>query len=268
MTRLLGQHTLEQAGSNTVVSFTTQGTENWPAWNRFLCIEGKPAYEIGNICNTCAFYFERLDGASQSIHSHAIIEHLNHGLGALSPDAVASVLPIIPSGRYHVALLEVFPKLVTLGGAQDYFAQEQVALWGVDGFYGLPHHPKVPYYRGTDTPLQKEQKAFEFLVPMFPPSWLDTERVAHYRTEIEKGGTPTAVALSVLDVKGPAWLDESGTIPPYTEHWCLAHYLLDGHHKMYAASLLQKPIHLLAFIALDECIMESPDDVATLLTAI
>ncbi|MFC7671351.1 hypothetical protein ACFQT0_31050 [Hymenobacter humi] len=103
---------------------------------------------------------------------------------------------------------------------------------------------------------------------MFPPSWLDTERVAHYRTEIEKGGTPTAVALSVLDVKGPAWLDESGTIPPYTEHWCLAHYLLDGHHKMYAASLLQKPIHLLAFIALDECIMESPDDVATLLTAI
>jgi tRNA isopentenyl-2-thiomethyl-A-37 hydroxylase MiaE len=39
-----------------------------------------------------------------------------------------------------------------------------------------------------------------------------------------------------------------------TEHWCLAHYLLDGYHKTYAASLARKSITLLSFLALAESV--------------
>jgi hypothetical protein len=60
---------------------------------------------------------------------------------------------------------------------------------------------------------------------------------------------PTALALSVLDVKQPADWDGE---PAITEHYCLAHYLLDGHHKTHAASELNKPITMLSFLAIDE----------------
>jgi len=52
-----------------------------------------------------------------------------------------------------------------------------------------------------------------------------------------------------LDVKQPAnW---NGN-PNLTEHWCLSHYLLDGHHKIYAAAELGMPVSILSFLALQE----------------
>lgn len=61
----------------------------------------------------------------------------------------------------------------------------------------------------------------------------------------------TAVSIAVLDVKSPA--DWSGDQEPDpVEHWCLTHYLLDGHHKLHAASESGKPLNLLSFVALSQ----------------
>jgi hypothetical protein len=81
---------------------------------------------------------------------------------------------------------------------------------------------------------------------MFPRRYLNDKTIRSYETLLENQTTPTALAVSVLDVKQPAnWHGD----PEFTEHWCLAHYLLDGHHKMYAASQALKPISLLSFLA-------------------
>lgn len=102
---------------------------------------------------------------------------------------------------------------------------------------------------------------FEFIVPMFPHGWLTGETVDEFREIIQNGGAPTAISVSVLDRKQPAnWYNDQ----VITEHWCLAHYLIDGHHKVYASNIVQKPITLLSFLAVDEGI-SSPDDVAQLL---
>lgn len=53
----------------------------------------------------------------------------------------------------------------------------------------------------------------------------------------------------MLDVRGPTTREEG---PDVTEHWCLTHYLLDGHHKTYAASLAERPLTLLSFLATAE----------------
>lgn len=68
MTRLQGQDDIENQNSQTIVSFDKKGGGNWEASHRLISIEGKPAYEIGKICGTCSFYFERLEGANQSLH--------------------------------------------------------------------------------------------------------------------------------------------------------------------------------------------------------
>jgi hypothetical protein len=78
---------------------------------------------------------------------------------------------------------------------------------------------------------------------MFPDTFLNPSRIETYERSLQGGQAPTAISISVLDVKGPA----SGG----TDHWCMAHFILDGHHKIAAAGREQKEITLLAFIAVD-----------------
>ena len=90
---------------------------------------------------------------------------------------------------------------------------------------------------------------FQFLIPMFPKNRLKEEDVARYRSALGRGVKPAAVAISVLDVKQPAMWDDEPTV---TEHWCLAHYLLDGHHKTFAAAQSGQPMSLLSYLAVKE----------------
>jgi hypothetical protein len=208
-----------------------------------------------------------LDGANQSVNPQETIDKLNDGLIDLNKEVVKSVSTIIPNGKYKVLLLTAYPKLVELGRDNDYFAKEQIELWGLDGFYGVPYNPKVPYYRGTDQKINENEKVFEFIIPMFPQTWLDKSRLDYYENELSKGTIPTAICLTVLDIKAPAvWNNDEQ--PEFVGHWCLAHYILDGHHKLYAAAKTGRPINLLSFLATEECILENDTDIETLLTTI
>lgn len=64
-----------------------------------------------------------------------------------------------------------------------------------------------------------------------------------------------------MDIKEPATFKGK---PAVTEHWCLAHYLLDGHHKTFAASEVGKPITLLSFLSLDES-LATEESIGTLI---
>ena len=131
----------------------------------------------------------------------------------------------------------------------DYFREEQVALWGINSFWGLPHYTKTEYYRTDPIRMTNSRGLFEFIVPMFPKSFLNLDAVSVYKTLLSGGVTPTALAISVLDVKQPAeWAGDS----EINAHWCLTHYLLDGHHKTFAASELGLPISILSFLAVKE----------------
>lgn len=267
MSRQLQKDEIAITNSKTIVSFDKKGGGNWEVWHRYISIEGKPAYEIGNICETCNFYFERLEGANQSVQPTDLIDQLNEGLSSLDKKTIEKVAEIIPNGKYKVLLLTVHPKLVKLGTNKDYFANEKIKLWGVDGFSGLPHNPKISYYRGTDQNIKEDEKIFEFIIPIFPQTWLNKDRIEFYKTQFDQNKTPTAISLSVLDIKAPAvWINEEK--PEFTAHWCLAHYVLDGHHKLCAAAELNKPINLICFLATEEGIYETANDIDTLLETI
>lgn len=97
--------------------------------------------------------------------------------------------------------------------------------------------------------MSNERGLFEFLVPMFPHNWLDQRRLAEYAVSYSRDVMPTAVSISVFDVKEPATCERGKEI---TTHWCLAHYLIDGHHKVYAAAQENKPLTLVSFLAVDQ----------------
>ena len=70
-----------------MLAFTTEGNDSWKEWDRFLTLDNKKAYHIGNICDTCEFFFERLEGANQSIPIQDKAEFLRDGLNNLDDDA-------------------------------------------------------------------------------------------------------------------------------------------------------------------------------------
>lgn len=238
------------------ISFQTEGGGHWKVWDRYIALDGKRAFHIGNVCGTCSFFFERLSGANRSININAAVSKLNEGIGELDAELVDVLKELLPDGRYRPMLLHAQPQLVKPGMSADYFVSEQVALWGLDGFWGLPHNPKTEYYRLGSRQLPEGRGFYEFLVPIFPHNWLKREQVDSYGDLLVRGAQPTAVALGVLDVKQPAvWVGE----PDVTSHWCLAHYLLDGHHKVYAASQTGRPCTLLSFLAVEKGISSAED---------
>lgn len=225
-------------------------------WERHLSIDGKKAFCLGNVCGTCEFYFERMEGANQSIDPQQVAAELNAGLSSIAPELLYDIEQIMPKGDYKVLLSQVRPKLVVPGDKNDYFTHEQVELWGIDSFWGLPHTPKTEYYRLSTRLVANQRSQFEFLVPTFPHNWLKSERVSEYETRFRRGEQPTAIALSVLDIKGPAdWEGDKSVV----EHICLAHYLVDGHHKSYAAAKSGCTMTLLSFLAVEQSIANKED---------
>ncbi len=239
--------------SESIISFDYKGSGSAKVWDRFLLIENKPAYHIGNVCGTCNFFFERMEGANKSFSIEEIRKDLRDGIDSLESRTVNNFKLILPNGKYYSAILELNPYKVSLGKKSDYFANEQIEDWGLDGFWNLPHNPKIEYYRNNTKELSKTSKFFEFVVPMFPENWLNKETIDYYKTQIENNQKPTAVSLSILDVKEAADIGEGDEL---YAHWCLSHYLIDGHHKVFASSLLSKSISLLSFLAVNESIAD------------
>jgi hypothetical protein len=260
--RVLDSHELTVEGSHSILGFDTEGGGDWKVWDRYLTFHGRRIYHIGNICGTCSFFFKEAQGItrgrSDNVTAEDLVRSMTAGLKSIDSSFLDPISLIMPDGEYVVALIQTTPRLVTPGSEADYFAHEQVEAWGLDE-WELPKNPDIKYYRGIDQALGDDARLFEFIVPIFPVRWLQEEKVEEFRSIIRGGAVPTALALSVLDIK-QAW-DSAAA------HWCFAHYLVDGHHKVMAANQEVKPLTILSFIAVKESI-SSKDDVARLLGSI
>lgn len=251
MSLLLDTTRLKAEGSEPVIGFEQPAYGDSVGWNRYLTLLGERAYFIGGVCDTCAFIFERMGGANRNVSPEKTANALRGGLERVEDTLVGTIGKAVPEGTYRVSLLELTPNLVRPGAEGDYFAHEQVELWGTDKFWELPHNPKTEYYRTPSVSLGSSRRLFEFVVPMFPKGWLSEKTVRAYSDRLHAGERPTALAVSTLDVRGPTTREEGPTV---NEHWCLAHYLLDGHHKTYSAYLAEKPITLLSFLTTVESV--------------
>jgi hypothetical protein len=216
---------------------------------RYLLIDGKRAYSLGIDCQTCSLLFQRLSGANRSVEIERTVEALRMGVASLADPVVEVVGAGLPEGGYLALLAEAPLRLVYPSGKGDYFCEDQIALWGEDTFWCLPHDPRIPYFRAGELDIGESRKLFNFIVPMYPTKWLTFRSPSVYQQELRNNGSGTAVALSILDVRGPA-LFEGDPTPDPMEHWCFTHYLIDGHHKLHAASEIGRPLSILSFVVL------------------
>jgi hypothetical protein len=246
MLQVLERCELQTGSESSRIDFTTEGGGARPIWDRYLLVDKKRAYHIGNICQTCNFFFERLGGANTAVQVDKTADALQRGVSSLSDEVIEVLGKGLPQNLYLALLCETEVTLATPGSQMDYFVAEGPMLFGSDAFWDLPHDPRIAYYRGRQRELGSSAQLFHFIVPMFPENWLEKLVIAKYIQQFEEQKAPTAVAVSVLDVKAPA-IFSGDPNPEITEHWCYTHYLIDGHHKVAAARRSGHPVRLLSF---------------------
>lgn len=249
--KILGRQHLINDSSKSKLGFATTGGGGWEVWDRFITYDGKQLFHIGNVCETCNFFFTRQENSlDKSIIAGDLISMLNNGLTNVDTDIARDFSILFPNDTYEVILLEILPQLVFPNDSSDYFVNDLWKTWR-DRNEGKSQ-ANTEYYRGIDKIISEEDKVFEFFVPIYPSSQLDEERVKHYEEKIRNGHQPTALAVSVLDVKCPAdypIIDGKEVQPEISTHWCVAHYLIDGHHKIHVAHRQRKSITLLTYLS-------------------
>jgi hypothetical protein len=220
--------------------------------SRYLTIDGTPAYQIAYSCGTCGLVLRRQPGTPTGLASaNEVRNRLNAGLHSLEPQVIEAFAAQIPHGRYLVMLLDLRPRLVAPGTADDYFTVDGPDAWKDDEREVGIDPANTAYYRLAGDRIGEHDELFQFIVPMHDPAQTDP---GLYRTT---AGHPTAVALGLLDIEGPWFRRE--------RHWGLFHFLLDGHHKTATAAATSTTLRLLTFVsashslATDEELLRLPD---------
>lgn len=190
-------------------------------WWWYLDLNGEPLHRIGNACGTCAAVYARVRDLQVPLGPQELSSRLEQGLHSLPEDVLQTVMPLLPRGDYLVGLVETSPTRVS--------AKERPSDVGCEADYFW-----WQLYERYDKGCR-----YELVIPSLPESSLKADRIDEYCEKLQQGERPTALALSMSDqrcIRGEYY--ETARV----------HILLDGHHKVMAASRLGLPITILSFM--------------------
>jgi hypothetical protein len=229
------------------LSLRVDGTRPW--W-RDLDLDGEPLYRIGNICETCEAMMSQFKDAKFPISPSELSKIFLEGLTDTSDTVIETISQILPKGNYGISLLEIKPALAKFYPWQG---KETVYLWINSSAPMIPENLFPNSIRPNPLwavqnqalalPNINPDRLYEVAFPLIRDDKLNRNTIESYKVQIRNGLRPTALSFSVVDIRYPSGRGFE---------WQLAHFLLDGHHKMMAASELDQPITLLSFLNLDE----------------
>ena len=231
--------------STSRLKFAKRDETKWPWW-RDLDLDGEQLYRIGSSCDTCDVILGRFTNTKLPIAPPELGQQLRQGLSFIPRPVIDTIATILPEGEYIAALLNFQPKLVELD-SQDK-AESPRYLWENSQQVSMLINPqyKPSLFKRLRARLTSYElwpglhyAFYEQLLPLVDKAYLNQETLDSYIQVISSGGKPTALAISLVDVRYPQARGFD---------WRLLHFLLDGHHKMMAASELDQPITLLSFL--------------------
>lgn len=237
--KILANQTKIITNSHSPIGFSS------PHWRRLLTIKDIPLFEIGAPCETCVYYFKRLPG-NENVNielAQALSSTLNAGITHLTNEIVDAAATMIPDGDYDVILTHIKPLLCQPGDEHDFFSGPLTQ--NLLHFKEDKPDPQTAYYlvrKRIHIRSDSPELNCEFIVPTQDLTTLDPEHISYYRTQFSNGYRPTVLAIGLIETKWP-YRDDL-----YYGLNFLTHYVIDGHHKLYAAALEQKEITMLSFI--------------------
>lgn len=213
------------SGTHQALSFKTYPDGANPSWWLDLDLNGQSIYRIGNVCGTCEAMFKNVNHATLPIAPSELSKQLKTGIKSISQEVINTVSKILPEGTYKIGLIRIRPELIYSSINPIYYKR-----------------PEYYWKNNDDLDLGCDYES-EIILPIVPENQLDLKSIEQYQLALNANETPTALAFSYLDIRAV-----SGRASVLT----YAHFLLDGHHKMMAASKANKPINLLSFFTTDK----------------
>jgi len=156
------------------ITFEKTGGGDWKVWDRFISVDKQKVYYIGNVCDTCKFFFTRQSESTVlSINQENLINSLNEGSFDFVKENLRNLGEVIPNGNYLVLKTTIKPESVNKDSQNDYFKSEQKETWreydNEEAFYndgsftyshdnklkgaiilfsdnGIPHYEYAPLY--------------------------------------------------------------------------------------------------------------------------
>ena len=180
--QILDSKRLKNRKSRSKLGFTTTGGSTWDVWDRFISLGDEQLFHIGNVCDTCEFFFRRTtDRIIPSLEIERIRAQLESGLDRISDTALAFT-DIIPNGNYIVALFRAQPRKAGTDQMPDYFTHEQRFAWREYDEEDLT--AATSYYRGESRAIQDQQMLFEFFIPLYNTIQHNSTMIALHITSI------------------------------------------------------------------------------------
>lgn len=224
-----------EVSSNGILSFHVRDdsqsqSSGWGYFPRleYLDINGAPAYLIGNRCGTCAATFKRVS-SSLPMTPRQLSDNLENGIETVSQEIMDTVSALLPRGKYIVSIIQMRPSLV-----RKKMWPLMMSVFCESDYCWLRRIAEYKNPSGCDN---------EIILPLVSEAELSPARVEYYSQKMRQGLHPTALSLSVIDER---------TLRGENPVWQLAHFLLDGHHKVMAASKIGMPISILSFLFMED----------------
>jgi hypothetical protein len=203
-----------------------------------LMFENQSFFDLGANYDTLSEWFKKIKDFEE------IKEILNYPILTMEEKFLQKIGSILPKGDYKVANYLVKPTFIEPKSKSDYFTNGEISL----NLFVTKEVEMKPYYRHQfkSKLVLDKMNQYHFLFPM--QSELNSEVVKDYEKLIENGILPAVFCLSFyiqhqdLDY---VWYD---SIKKSNGDSILISLILDGHHKMRAASNVNKSIRVLNFV--------------------
>jgi hypothetical protein len=210
---------------------------------QFLVLDDSALIETTGWCGTCAFWFHELlqdpwDGGTSLKELERV---LAEGIDDLDERVIQAYGSLFPRGMYRPLLLRIRPRLIKSFRGRHAEREKWRTKWGTN----------TPVYRASEGSIDSETRFYEVVVPLVPPGWNERRRVHDFIERLAASSKPTAVALSILTTHDIGNMGDP--------NWMLTHFLLDGHHKMRAASVSRRPLQLLSLLSSDASMLHMDD---------
>lgn len=239
-------------------------------WYCHLTVSGERIYRYGCPCGTCGVVFRNLSAIHDRVADPEAVSLLGT-LQKMPPVATLGRLAkVLPKGSYYPLILSGVVEHVKPGSERDLFSNDVMRLFGRErGVDAEPFGPDIPYYRFAKTQAlnrtgrlsgSRQALTMSTVMPLHHPEMLDRARVDHWKDRIQAGQVASGYAVSILDQQAPE-ADPLDLAYPYGEQFMLVNCLLDGHHRMQAASELAAPVRILAMLAVDYSLSQKLEDI-------
>lgn len=200
-----------------------------------LRVNGEKVIGAGPGCPTCPFLYSRLKAVTPPLSANELTDMLRAGVEQISQPLIDTVSAFLGTGMYVVQQFELTPRLINASTVDHYRAAGGVI--------------EMPCFQGRSFQKKGVANVEETILPLFALENLNQDTIHEYMQMLEQGKTLTALALSIVDGLRATYYGQDGK-QRLPEQKDILHFLIDGHHKMMAASRIGKSLKLLSFLSL------------------